>query len=124
MWIVRLALRDPYSVGVLALFLLLMGVLSIATLLTDIFPVIDIPVVSVIWNYPGLTAEETETRVVIINERAFSTTVQGVSHIESQSLPGIGNLRVYFERGTDIGSAVARTTAVCETILQSHAARD
>src|SRR6478736_2903127 len=103
MWIVRLALRNPYSVAVLALVLLIMGGLSIFSMLVDIFPVIDIPVVGVVWNYPGLTAEEMERRVVTINERAFSTTVQGISRIESQSIPGVGNLRVYFEPGTDIG---------------------
>jgi multidrug efflux pump subunit AcrB len=118
MWIVRLALRNPYSVAVMAAFFLIMGVLCASSMLTDIFPIIDIPVVSVIWAYPGLTAEEMESRVIIINERAFSTTVQGVSQMESQSLPGIGNLRVYFQPGTDIGSAVAQAAAVCETILR------
>jgi multidrug efflux pump subunit AcrB len=118
MWIVRLALRNPYSVAVMAAFFLIMGILCASSMLTDIFPVIDIPVVSVVWYYPGLTAEEMESRVIIINERAFSTTVQGVSQMESQSLPGIGILRVYFQAGTDIGSAVAQAAAVCETILR------
>jgi len=118
MWIVRLALRNPYSVAVMAFFLLIMGILSVSSMLVDIFPLIDIPVVSVIWNYPGLTAEEMESRIVIINERAFSTTVQGVSRIESQSLPGVGNIRVYFQPGTDIGNAVAQSAAICETILR------
>ena len=118
MWIVRLALRNPYSIAVLALILMIMGGLSVATMLVDVFPIIDIPVVSVIWNYPGLPAEEMERRVVIINERAFSTTVQGVSSIESQSIPGIGNIRVHFQSGTDIGSAVAQISAVCQTILR------
>src|SRR3954469_20782030 len=99
MWIVRLALRNPYSIAVLALTLIILGVLSVSTMLVDIFPVIDIPVVGVVWNYPGLTAEDMERRVVIITERAFSTTVQGVERIESQSIPGVGNLRVYFQRG-------------------------
>jgi multidrug efflux pump subunit AcrB len=118
MWIVRLALRNPYSVAVLAAVLMLMGALGAATMMVDVFPVIDLPVVSVIWNYPGLSAEEMESRVTIINERAFSTTVQGISRIESQSFPGIGNLRVYFEPGTEIGNAVAQITAVCQTILR------
>jgi multidrug efflux pump subunit AcrB len=118
MWIVRLALRNPYSVGVMALVLLIMGALSLSTMLVDIFPAIDIPVVSVIWYYPGLTAEQMESDIVIINERAFSTTVQGVARIESQSIPGIGNLRVYFQKGTDIGNAVAQISAVCGTILR------
>jgi multidrug efflux pump subunit AcrB len=102
----------------MAAFFLIMGILCAFSMLTDIFPLIDIPVVSVIWAYPGLTAEEMESRVIIINERAFSTTVQGVSQMESQSLPGIGNLRVYFQPGTDIGGAVAQSAAVCETILR------
>lgn len=118
MWIVRLALRNPYSVAVLALVLMIMGALSAFSMITDIFPVIDIPVVGVIWNYPGLTAEEMERRVVTITERAFSTTVQGISRIESQSIPGVGNLRVYFQQGTDIGSATAQISAVCQTILR------
>jgi multidrug efflux pump subunit AcrB len=118
MWIVRLALRNPYSIAVLALVLMIMGALSTFSMLTDIFPVIDIPVVGVIWNYPGLTAEEMERRVVTINERAFSTTVQGISRIESQSIPSVGNIRVYFQPGTDIGSATAQIAAVCQTILR------
>ncbi|MDR3608654.1 MAG: efflux RND transporter permease subunit [Oligoflexia bacterium] len=118
MWIVRLALRNPYSVAVMSLVLLIMGALSISSMLVDIFPVIDIPVVGVIWYYPGLTAEQMEADVVTINERAFSTSVQGVERIESQSIPGIGNLRVYFQPGTDIGYAVSEITAVCQTILR------
>jgi multidrug efflux pump subunit AcrB len=118
MWIVRLALRNPYSIAVLSLILLIMGGLAVVSMIVDIFPIIDIPVVSVIWNYPGLTAEEMERRVVVINERAFSTTVQGVSSIESQSIPGIGNIRVHFQPGTDIGGAVAQISAVCQTILR------
>src|SRR5580693_8890493 len=118
MWIVRLALRRPYTIAVGVILIFLMGFLCLNSMLIDIFPTIDIPVVSVIWNYPGLSAEEMESRVVIISERAFSTTVQGVSRIESQSIPGIGNLRIYFEPGTDIGSAVAQASSVSETILR------
>src|ERR1700710_2425407 len=118
MWIVKLALRNPYSVAVMALILLIMGCISIFTMFVDIFPEVNIPVVSVIWSYPGLTAEEIETRIVAINERAFSTTVQGISKIESQSLPGIGNIRVFFEEKTEIGTAVSQVSTVCETILR------
>ena len=118
MWIVRLALRNPYSVAVFAAVILILGVMAISNMLIDVFPVIDLPVVGIVWNYPGLTAEEVEERVVTINERAFSTTVTGIDHIESQSIPGIGNIRVYFQRGTDIGEAVAQVSAVCETILR------
>lgn len=118
MWIVRLALRNPYSVAVMACLILMAGVLCIKSMLVDIFPVIDLPVVGVIWNYPGLTAEEMEHRIVTINERAFSTTVSSISRMESQSIPGIGNIRIYFEPGTQLGSAVAQISAVCGTILR------
>ena len=118
MWIVRLALRNPYSVAVFALVILIAGILSAASMLVDIFPVIDLPVVGVVWNYPGLSAEEMERRVVTINERAFSTTVSGISRIESQSLPGVGNIRVYFQQGSDIGAAIAQVSATCETLLR------
>ncbi|HET9135057.1 MAG TPA: efflux RND transporter permease subunit, partial [Candidatus Kapabacteria bacterium] len=79
MWIVRLALRRPYTIAVFCFFILLMGVLSLKSMLVDIFPVIDIPVVSVVWNYNGLSALDMERRVVLISERAFSTTVNGIS---------------------------------------------
>jgi multidrug efflux pump subunit AcrB len=95
-----------------------MGVLSIASMIVDIFPAIDIPVVAVVWNYPGLSAEEMERRVVIISERAYSTTVNGIERIESSSIPGIGLLRIYFQPGTDIGSAIAQISSVSSTILR------
>ena len=119
MWIVRLALRRPYTVAVMSLLILLMGILSIRSMLVDIFPVIDIPVVSVVWSYPGLSADDIEKRVVFLDERAISTTVNGVSRIESTSLPGLGLLRVYFEPGADIGAAIAQMTAVSSTALRA-----
>ena len=108
MWIVRLALRRPYTIAVMALLILVLGTLSLTRMIVDIFPAIDIPVVAVVWNYPGLSAEEMERRVVIISERGFSTTVNGIERIESQSIPGIGLLKIYFQPGTDIGGAIAR----------------
>jgi CzcA family heavy metal efflux pump len=119
MWIVRLALRRPYTIAVGALFIFIMGILSIRSMLVDIFPVIDIPVVSMVWSYPGLSAEEMERRIVLISERGISTTVNGVERIESQSLPGIGWLKVYFQPGTDIGAAIAQMTAVSNTSLRN-----
>lgn len=119
MWIVRLALRRPYTVAVMALLILLMGVLSLRSMLVDIFPVIDIPVVSVVWSYPGLSADDIEKRVVFLDERAISTTVSGVSKIESSSIPGLGILHVYFEPGADIGAAIAQMTAVSSTALRA-----
>jgi multidrug efflux pump subunit AcrB len=118
MWIVRLALRNPYSVAVFAALILILGVMSIGSMLIDIFPVIDLPVVGVVWNYPGLSPEEMERRVVLLSERAMSTTVSGIVRIESESMPGIGNIRAYFEPTVPIGSAVAQISAVSETILR------
>jgi len=119
MWIVRLALRRPYTIGVGALVILLAGLLSLKAMLVDIFPVIDLPVVGVVWSYPGLSAEDMERRVVFLSERAMSTTVSGISRIESSSIPGIGLLRVYFEPGTDIGGAIAQIGAISSTALRS-----
>src|ERR1700757_1140536 len=108
--LVRLALRRPYTSAIAAMLILLMGALSITRMIVDIFPVIDIPVVLVVWNYNGLTTEDMERRVVFISERAYSTTVNGISRIESQSIPGIGILKVYFQPGTEIGGASAQIT--------------
>jgi multidrug efflux pump subunit AcrB len=118
MWIVRLALRRPYTTAVMCLLVLLMGVLSVQRMLVDIFPSIDIPVVAVVWQYNGLSPEEMERRVVGISERSLSTTVNGVERIESQSLQGIGLMKVYFQPGTDIGAAIAQISAVSGTILR------
>ncbi len=118
MALVRLALRRPLSVAVMALLMLVMGVLSFSLMNVDIFPAINLPVVMVVWSYPGLNAIDTERRLVIISERAYSTTVDGIEHIESQSMLGIGILKVYFQPGTDIGAAIAQINAVSETILR------
>ena len=115
MWIVRLALRRPYTIAVMSLLILVLGTLSLSRMVVDIFPAIDIPVVAVVWNYPGLSAEDMERRVVLISERAYSTTVNGIERIESQSIPGIGLLRVYFQPGTEIGAAIAQIGAVSST---------
>jgi multidrug efflux pump subunit AcrB len=116
--LVRLALRRPYTSAIAAMLILLMGALSITRMIVDIFPVIDIPVVLVVWNYNGLTTEDMERRVVFISERAYSTTVNGISRIESQSIPSIGILKVYFQPGTDIGSSIAQITSVNNSILR------
>ncbi len=117
MALVRLALRRPLSVAVMAVLMLVLGVLSFTMMNVDIFPAINIPVVMVIWNYPGLSAIDMERRVVIVSERAYSTTVNGIEHIESQSIDSIGLLRVYFQPDADIASAIAQINAVSETIL-------
>lgn len=118
MWIVRLALRRPYSIAVMALLMLVMGLLSLSRMIVDIFPAVDIPVVMVVWNYPGLSADEMERRVVIINERALSTTVNGIERIESESIPSIGVLRIYFQPGSDIGAAIAQVSSLSATLLR------
>jgi multidrug efflux pump subunit AcrB len=119
MWIVRLALRRPYTIAVMALLILVLGALSASRMIVDIFPVIDIPVVAVVWNYPGLSPEDMERRVVLISERAYSTTVNGISRIESQSIPGIGLLKIYFQPGTEIGAAISQIASVSNTLLRS-----
>ena len=99
MALVRLALRRPYTIAVLSLLILLLGFLSVKRMIVDFFPKIDIPVVFVGWNYPGLSAEEMERRVVIISERAYSTTVNGIERIESTCIPGTGLVKVFFHPG-------------------------
>ena len=91
--LVRLALHRPYTSAVAALLILLLGALSVTRMIVDIFPVIDIPVVMVVWNYNGLTTEDMERRVVLISECAYYTTVNGIQRIESQSIPSIGLLK-------------------------------
>ncbi|HEX4462064.1 MAG TPA: efflux RND transporter permease subunit, partial [Polyangia bacterium] len=118
MWIVELALRRPYTVAVMSILILTMGILSLTRTVVDIFPTIDIPVVAVVWSYPGLPAEDMERRVVLISERAFSTTVNGIERIESNSIPGVGLMHVYFQPGTDIGAAIAQIASVSSTILR------
>jgi multidrug efflux pump subunit AcrB len=117
--LVRLALRRPYTSAIAAMLIVLLGGLSVTRMIVDIFPVIDIPVVMVVWNYGGLTTEDMERRVVFISERAYSTTVNGIERIESQSLPGIGLLKVYFQPGTEIGAAIAQISSVNNTILRN-----
>ncbi len=118
MWIVVLALRRPYTFTVAALVIAIAGVFAVLRMPTDIFPEVDIPVVSVIWSYGGISPEEMERRMVTISERAMTTTVNGIEHIESISLAGVAAIRVYFQPGTKIEAAVAQITAVNQTLLR------
>lgn len=118
MWIVELALKRPYTFIVGALLVVLFGVLSLFRMPTDIFPEIDIPVVSVIWSYNGLPPEEMERRFGTVYERAISTTVNDIEHIESQSVQGVTVIKVFFQRGARIEAAVAQMAAVSQTILR------
>ena len=99
MWIVRLALRRPYTFVVAALLLLLVTPFVLLRTPTDIFPAINIPVVSVIWQYTGLSAKDIEQRMVYSQERALTTTVNNIEHIESTSYDGIGVIKIFFYPG-------------------------
>jgi multidrug efflux pump subunit AcrB len=118
MWIVRLALRRPYTFAVFAILLLLIGAFSILSMPTDIFPNINIPVVSVVWQYTGLSAEEMTNRITSPSERGITTTVNDIEHIESQSLNGIAVIKIYFQPHVNIGSAVSQVTAICQVQLR------
>ena len=118
MWIVRLALRRPYTFVVTSILLLILGPVAILRTPTDIFPNIDIPVVSVLWNYTGLSPEEMSNRIVFKYERVLTTTVNNIEHIESQSLNGIAVVKIFFHSGVNIGNAVAQVTAVSQTLLR------
>jgi multidrug efflux pump subunit AcrB len=118
MWIVRLALARPYTFVVMALLILIGGVLTIQRMAVDIFPDIPIPVVGVVWTYTGIAPEEMNQRVVIPSERAFTTTVSNIEHIESQSLKGIGLIKVFFQPGASPDAGVAQLTAITQTLLR------
>src|SRR5216684_8050257 len=118
MWIVRLALRRTYTFVVAALLIVVLGAVSIYRMSTDIFPNIDVPVVSVVWQYTGMPADEVETRIVFVNERVLTASVNGIEHIESQSLTGVGVIRIYFRPGASIAEAEAQVTATCQTLLK------
>src|SRR5438874_7448165 len=119
MWLVRLALRRPYTIAVSCLLVMILGVLSLTRMTVDIFPVIDIPVVAVVWIYPGLAAQDMERRVVLLSERAYSTTVNGISRIESQSISGTGIIKIYFQDNIEMGEALAQITSVSATIVRA-----
>jgi CzcA family heavy metal efflux pump len=118
MWIVRLALRRPYTFVVLSILLLIMGPVTILRTPTDIFPNIDIPVVSIVWQYSGLSAEQMASRIVTLTERTLSTTVNNIEHVESQSLTGIAVVKIFFQPHVDISTAIAQVTAVSQTQLR------
>ena len=118
MWIVKLALNRPYTFLVAALLILLVSPIVILRMPVDIFPNIDIPVVSIIWNYTGFSPKQMEQRIVSITERALTTLVNDIEHIESQSLNGIAVVKVYFHPSVRIDMAVAQVTAISQTQLR------
>src|SRR5438094_8052497 len=118
MWIVRLALKRTYTFVVVALLIAVLGAVSIDRMSTDIFPNIDIPVVSVVWQFAGMPADEIESRLIYINERVLTASVNDIEHIESQSLDGVGVIRIYFQPGAKVAEAEAQVTATCQTLLK------
>jgi multidrug efflux pump subunit AcrB len=119
MWLIRTALRRPYTFVVMAMLIAIGGVFSIRKTPTDIFPSIDIPVVSVIWSYSGLQPEEMEKRIVNNFERFLTTIVSDIDHMESQTLTGIAVVKVYLHPGANVAQAIAQTTAVSQTAVRS-----
>jgi len=118
MWIVQLALRRPYTFIVLALLILIIGPLAILRTPTDIFPNINIPVVSVIWNYNGLVPQEMANRIISVTERNMTTIVDNIEHVESQSLYGIAVVKVFLQPDASIDRAIAQITASSQTQLR------
>jgi multidrug efflux pump subunit AcrB len=118
MWIVRLALRRPYTFTVMAILIMLIGIITITRMSIDIFPEINIPVVSVIWSYNGVAPEEMEKRFVTVSERAMTTTVNDVEHIESQSYNGVSVIKVFFHEGAKVEAGLAQITSIMQTLLR------
>ncbi len=119
MWIVRLALRRPYTFVVLSVLILILGITVILRTPTDIFPNVNIPVVTVIWDYQGLSPEEMAGRITSNYERAVTTTVDNIEHMESQDLTGISVTKIYFHPDVDIATAIAQVTAISQTLLRT-----
>ncbi len=118
MWIVRLALRRPYTFVVFSVLILILGGIAAVVTPKDIFPYIDIPVVSVVWTYTGLPPDEMEKRIVTVCERAMTTTVNDIEHMESESYTGVSVIRVYFQPKAKVELALSQVTAIVQTILR------
>src|SRR5260370_41052396 len=116
MFLVRIALQRPYTFVVMALLIALLGVGSIATMPTDIFPAINIPVVSVIWTYNGISPDDMANRIVTISERAMTTTVNDIEHIESRSYNGLAVIRVYFQPPDNVQMGSSYVTALSQPL--------
>ncbi len=117
MWIVRLALRRPYTFVVMAILILVMGLIAISRTPTDIFPNINIPVVSIVWNYAGLVPKDMNDRIINVTERALTTTVDNIEHIESQSLYGVAVVKVFLQPTANVERGIAQITAISQTQL-------
>ena len=122
MWIVRLALSRPYTFIVMALVIVLLTLVVVPRTPTDIFPVINIPVIALDWTYTGLQPQEMEQRITSNVERGITTLVNDVEHIESQSLNGIAIIKIYFQPNANVQTALAQVTAISQTFLRALAA--
>jgi multidrug efflux pump subunit AcrB len=118
MWIVRLALRRPYTFIVMAIVIMILGALSIIRTPKDIFPNINIPVVTVLWSYTGLSADQMANRIAVVNQRSLTLTVNDIEHIESESLNGIAVIKIFFQPGANIAMAMSQVTAMSQTQLR------
>jgi multidrug efflux pump subunit AcrB len=118
LWIVRVALSRPYTFIVLALLILILGPLVYVNMRTDIFPDIRVPVVSAVWTYNGMPPADMSNRIVTYYERQLSTTVNDIEHIESQSLPGVAIVKIFFQPNVNINAAVSQVTALSQTVLK------
>ena len=119
MWIVALALRRPYTFVVMAIVIIILFLVTLLRTPTDIFPDINIPVVSVVWFYSGMAPQDMANRIVANSERGITTTVNDIEHMESQSVYGLGVIKVFFRPGTNVQGAIAQITAICQTSVRS-----
>ena len=111
MWIVNLALKRPYTFIVMAIMIVLATPFVLMSMATDVLPSINIPVISIIWSYTGLSAKDVADRITSVNERGLTTTVNNIEHIESQSLPGIAVIKLFLQPGASLQTAIAQTVA-------------
>src|SRR4029077_4667474 len=119
MWIVKIALKAPYTFAVLAILLMIGGALSALQMPKDIFPAINIPVVGILWTFNAMPAQEMERRITTVSERALTTTVNNIGHIESNSFNGIDVIKVYLQPNASVDAAIAETSATCQAILKT-----
>ena len=118
MWIVNLALRRPYTFIVMAIMIVLATPLALMRTPVDVLPAVNIPVISVIWNYNGFSAQEMTNRITAVHERILTTTVNNIEHIESTSLPGIAVVKVFLQPGANVQTAIAQTVSSAQAIVR------
>ncbi len=119
MWIVRLALRRPYTFVVVALLIVVLGMVALARMPTDIFPDVDIPVASVVWSFTGMSPEDMEKRVLLVTERFYTSSVNDIEHIESQAMFGVGVIKVFFQPHAKIEAAIAQLVSSSNSIIRA-----